>query len=227
MNRTAPARRSAAPARAAALAPSRPRLRIVRNLRVLAAAPSGSPRCRADAKRVAARLTYLPRVTVLPSREHPLLVVPPGGADSALAADADVLYLCAHSYPGPEPAGFCGTELDTLHGPLTAKVLVLDTCWGAAPTVRRALAAIRPAGLPPLALLAPAGPSPFDHHVLAGPLLEALLTGPRTGPWPQRLAVAATTALAGPELAPHAGRRWTRRQIHAVPGTATPIRTDR
>ncbi|MER7695688.1 hypothetical protein [Streptomyces sp. NPDC096095] len=76
--------------------------------------------------------------------------------------------------------------------------------------------------LPPLALLAPAGRAPFDHHVLAGPLLEALLTGPRTGPWHQRLAAAKHTALAGAELAAHARRDWTRWQIQTVPGTARP-----
>ncbi|MFH9826684.1 hypothetical protein [Streptomyces bobili] len=35
-------------------------LRVVRNLRVLVAAPARSPRCQADAQRVAARLTDLP-----------------------------------------------------------------------------------------------------------------------------------------------------------------------
>lgn len=194
-------------------------LRIVRNLRVLAAAPDRSPRCQADARRVAARLTYLPRVTALPARSQPLLVVPPGAADLAFGTDADVLYICAHSYPGPQPEGFLDTDLADLRGPLTAKALILDTCWGAAPVVRRTLAALRPAHLRPLALLAPAGPALFDHHVLVGPLLEALLTGSRAGPWHQRLANAKTTALASAELAAHIRRDWARWQIHSIPGS--------
>ncbi|MEU2372990.1 hypothetical protein ACPCC5_32320 [Streptomyces pseudogriseolus] len=39
--------------------PGHRRIRIVRNLRVLVAAPARSPRCQADAHRVAARLTDL------------------------------------------------------------------------------------------------------------------------------------------------------------------------
>ncbi|MCL3998757.1 hypothetical protein [Streptomyces lavenduligriseus] len=205
----------------AARRPARRRTRVVRNLRVLVVAPERSPRCQADARRTAARLTYLPRVTPLPSRREPLLVVAPGQADRALGTDADVLYLCTHSYPEPAPIGFLDTDLADLHGVLTARALILDTCWGAASTVRRALAALRPADLPPLALLAPAGRAPFDHHVLAGPVLETLLTGDRTGPWHQRLAAAKTAALASPELAAHARRDWARWQIHSVPGTRT------
>ncbi|MER6684599.1 hypothetical protein [Streptomyces olivaceoviridis] len=218
--------RLAAPSRTLATlpAPRRParrRIRIVRNLRVLVAAPARSPRCQADARRTAVRLTFLPRVTPLPSRAEPLLVVPAGQADRALGADADVLYICTHSYPEPEPWSVLDTDLADLRGVLTARALVLDTCWGAALSVRRALAAMRPAGLPPLALLAPAGRAPFDHHVLAGPVLEALLTGDGTGPWHQRLAAAKEAALAGAELAAHARRDWARWQIHSVPGTRT------
>ncbi|MFJ1847432.1 hypothetical protein [Streptomyces sp. NPDC088146] len=55
--------------------------------------------------------------------------------------------------------------------------------------------------------------------MLAGPLLEALLTGPRKGPWHQRLATAKTTALASAELAAHTRRDWARWQIHPIPGT--------
>lgn len=197
----------------------RPRIRIVRNLRVLVAAPARSPRCQADAHRVAARLTYLPRVTPLPPMTQPVLTVPPGAADLALGADADVLYLCAHSYPGPQPEGFLDTDLTTLSSPLTAKALILDTCWGAAPAIRRTLAALRPADLPPLALLASHHQVPFDHHVLAGPLLEALLTGSRTGPWAQRLTTAKATALAANELAAHTRRDWARWRVYAIPGT--------
>lgn len=199
----------------------RRRIRIVRNLRVLVAAPARSPRCQADARRVAARLTYLRRVNPLPSPTQPVLIVQPGDADRALGADADVLYLCTHSYPGPDPEGLLDTDLASLNSPLTAKALILDTCWGAAPTVRRTLAALRPAHLPPLAVLACAGPARFDHHVLAGPLLEALLTGPRTGPWHQRLSAAKTTALTTTELATHTRRDWARWQIHNIPGTRT------
>lgn len=173
------------------------------------AGPGGrarSPRCQADAHRVAARLTDLSRVTPLQPMTQPVLTVPPGAADLALGADADVLYVCVHSYPGPKPEGFLDTDLTTLSSPLTAKALILDTCWGAAPAVRRTLAALRPDHLPPLALLASPHSVPFDHHVLAGPLLEALLTGPRTGPWPQRLTAAKTTALATNELAAHTRR---------------------
>lgn len=197
----------------------RRRIRIVRNLRVLVAAPARSPRCQADARRVAARLTYLRGVNSVPSPTQPVLIVPPGAADRALGADVDVLYICAHSYPGPDPEGLLDTDLASLNSPLTAKALILDTCWGAAPTVRRALAALRPAHLPPLALLACAGPAPFDHHILAGPLLEALLTGPRTDPWHQRLAAAKATALTTAEMAAHTRRDWARWQIHSVPGT--------
>ncbi|WP_406387612.1 hypothetical protein [Streptomyces sp. NBC_00887] len=196
-------------------------IRIVRNLRVLTAAPARSPRCQEDARRVAARLTYLRRVTSLPSPTEPVLIVAPGDADRALGATADVLYLCAHSYPGPQPEGFLDTDLASLSSPLTAKALILDTCWGAAPAVRRTLAGLRPAHLPPLALLASAGPARFDHHVLAGPLLEALLTGPRSGPWHQRLASAKTAALTTTELAAHTRRDWKRWQIHYIPGTRT------
>ncbi|MGV9903374.1 hypothetical protein ACWDU8_12985 [Streptomyces sp. NPDC003388] len=195
------------------------RLRIVRNLRVLVAAPARSPRCQADACRVAARLTYLPRVNSLPSPARPVLIVPPGAADRALGADADVLYICTHSYPGPRPEGFLDTDLTALHRPLTANALILDTCWGATPAVHRTLAALRPAHLPPLTLLASPHRVPFEHHVLAGPLLEALLTGPRTDPWPQRLAAAKTTALASIELAAHARRDWARWRIRVIPGT--------
>lgn len=202
-----------------ARSPGHRRFRVVRNLRVLVAAPARSPRCQADAQRVAARLTYLPRVVPLPSLTQPVLIVPPGAADRALGTDANVLYICTHSYPGPQPEGFLDTDLTTLHRPLTANALILDTCWGANPAVRQALAALRPAHLPPLALLAPAQRAPFDHHVLAGPLLEALLTGPRTGRWPQRLTVAKTTALATGEMAAHTRRDWARWQIHAIPGT--------
>ncbi|MER7498018.1 hypothetical protein ABT033_36195 [Streptomyces pharetrae] len=145
--------------------------------------------------------------------------MPPGAADRALGADADVLYICTHSYPGPQPEGFLDTDLTALHRPLTANVLILDTCWGAAFAVRRTLAALRPARLPPLALLAPTDQAPFDHHVLAGPLLEALLTGPRTGSWAQRLTAAKTTALATAELAAHTRRDWARWQVYAIPGT--------
>ncbi|GAA1733665.1 MULTISPECIES: hypothetical protein [Streptomyces] len=199
--------------------PGHRRIRIVRNLRVLIAAPARSPRCQADARRVAARLTYLRHVTSLPSPARPVLIVPPGAADQALGADANVLYICTHSYPGLHPEGFLDTNLTALHRPLTANTLILDTCWGAAPAIRRTLAALRPAHLPPLALLAPADRAPFDHHVLAGPLLEALLTGPRSGPWPQRLTEAKTTALATTEMAAHTRRDWARWQIHAIPGT--------
>ncbi|MEU5653764.1 hypothetical protein ABZ767_31170 [Streptomyces pseudogriseolus] len=192
--------------------PGHRRIRIVRNLRVLVAAPARSPRCQADAHRVAARLTDLSRVTPLQPMTQPVLTVPPGAADLALGADADVLYVCAHSYPGPKPEGFLDTDLTTLSSPLTAKALILDTCWGAA-------AALRPDHLPPLALLASPHSVPFDHHVLAGPLLEALLTGPRTGPWPQRLTAAKTTALATNELAAHTRRDWARWRIYAIPGT--------
>ncbi|MER5842762.1 hypothetical protein ABT099_21140 [Streptomyces prasinus] len=190
------------------------RIRVVRNLRVLTAAPARSPRCQADARRVAARLTYVRRVTC-----RPVLIVPPGAADRALGADADVLYICTHSYPGPQPEGFLDTDLTALHQPLTANALILDTCWGAALAVRRTLAALRPARLPPLALLAPTDQAPFDHHVLAGPLLEALLTGPRTGSWTQRLTAAKTTALATAELAAHTRRDWARWQVYTIPGT--------
>ncbi|MEV7077813.1 hypothetical protein AB0N88_04535 [Streptomyces sp. NPDC093516] len=145
--------------------------------------------------------------------------MPPGAADRALGADADVLYICTHSYPGPQPEGFLDTDLTALHRPLTANLLILDTCWGAAPAVRRTLAALRPARLPPLALLAPTDQAPFDHHVLAGPLLEALLTGPRTGSWTQRLTAAKTTALATAELAAHTRRDWARWQVYTIPGT--------
>ncbi len=141
---------------------------LLENLRVLTAAPARSPRCQTDARRVAARLTYLRRVTC-----SPVLIVPPGAADRAPGADADVLYICTHSYPGPQPEGFLDTDLTALHQPLTANALILDTCWGAARAVRRTLAALRPARLPPLALLAPTDQAPFDHHVLAGPLFEA------------------------------------------------------
>ncbi|WP_166028470.1 hypothetical protein [Streptomyces chilikensis] len=199
--------------------PGHRRIRIVRNLRVLTAAPTHSPRCQADALRVATRLTYLPRVTPLPSPAQPVLIVPPGAADRALGADTNVLYICAHSYPGLQPEGFLDTDLTALHRPLTANALILDTCWGAAPAIRRTLAALRPAHLPPLALLAPIDRAPFDHHVLAGPLLEALLIGPRSGPWPQRLTEAKTTALATAEMAAHTRRDWARWQIHAIPGT--------
>ncbi|WP_432185705.1 hypothetical protein [Streptomyces tendae] len=192
------------------------RIRVVRNLQVLTVAPARSPRCQADARRVAARLTYLRRVTC-----RPVLIVPPGAADRALGADADVLYICAHSYPGPQPEGFLDTDLTALHRPLTANALILDTCWGAAPAVRRTLAALRPARLPPLALLAPTDQAPFDHHVLAGPLLEALLTGPRSGSWAERLTEAKTTALATAELAAHTRRDWARWQVYAIPGTRT------
>ncbi|MEU9230668.1 hypothetical protein AB0D40_40930 [Streptomyces massasporeus] len=88
----------------------RPRIRIVRNLRVLVAAPARSSRCQADAQRVAARLTYVPRVTPLPSLTQPVLIVPPGAADRALGTDANVLYICTHSYPGPQPEGFLDTD---------------------------------------------------------------------------------------------------------------------
>jgi hypothetical protein len=111
----------------------RPRIRIVRNLRALVAAPAHSPRCQADARRVAARLTHLRRVNPLPSPTQPVLIVPPGAADRALGADADVLYICTHSYPGPDPEGLLDTDLESLNSPLTAKALILDTCWGAAP----------------------------------------------------------------------------------------------
>lgn len=199
--------------------PGHRRIRVVRNLRVLVAAPARSPRCQMDARRVAARLTYLPRVIPLPSPARPVLIVPPGDADRALGVDANVLYICTHSYPGPQPEGFLDTDLTALHRPLTANALILDTCWGGAPAVRRTLADLRPAHLPPLALLAPTDRAPFDHHVLAGPLLEALLAGPRTGPWPQRLTAAKTTALATAEMAAHTRRDWARWQIHAIPGT--------
>ncbi|MFE0777513.1 hypothetical protein [Streptomyces sp. NPDC058861] len=196
------------------------RIRIVRNLRVLVAAPASSPRCQADAHRVASRLSRLPGVTALPSRAEMPLIVPAGQGDRAFGADADILYICAHSYPEPRPTCILDTDLADLRSPLTAKALILDTCWGAASTVRRALAATRPAVLPPLALLAPAGPARFDHHVLFGPLLEALLAGPRTGPWHQRLTAAKTAALTSAELAAHSRRDWARWQIQAVPGTA-------
>lgn len=199
--------------------PGHRRIRVVRNLRVLVAAPARSPRCQKDAHRVAARLTYLPRVNPLPSPDQPVLIVPPGAGDRALGADTDVLYICAHSYPGPRPEGFLDTDLAALHRSLTTNALILDTCWGAAPAIRRTLAALRPAHLRPLALLAPDRRALFDHHVLAGPLLEALLTSPRTGPWPQRLTAAKTTALATTELAAHTRRDWARWQIHSIPGT--------
>ncbi|MFZ4179890.1 hypothetical protein ACOZCG_01930 [Streptomyces pseudogriseolus] len=149
----------------------------------------------------------------------PALIVPPGAADRPPGADADVLYICTHSYPGPQPEGFLDTDLTALHQPLTANALILDTCWGAARAVRRTLAALRPARLPPLALLAPTDQAPFDHHVLAGPLFEALLTGPRTGSWTKRLTAAKTTALATAELAAHTRRDWARWQVYTIPGT--------
>ncbi|MEU6655748.1 hypothetical protein ABZ904_41900 [Streptomyces sp. NPDC046900] len=102
----------------------RPRIRIVRNLRVLVAAPAHSPRCQADARRVAARLTYLPRVTPLPSPTQPTLIIPPGAADRALGADTNVLYICTHSYPGPQPEGFLDTDLTALRRPLTARARI-------------------------------------------------------------------------------------------------------
>ncbi|WP_143626211.1 hypothetical protein, partial [Streptomyces viridosporus] len=64
---------------------------------------------------------------------RPVLIVPPGAADWALGVDANVLYLCIHSYPGPQPEGFLDTDLAALSSPLTANALILDTCWGAAP----------------------------------------------------------------------------------------------
>lgn len=105
----------------AARRPARRRIRVVRNQRVLVAAPARSPRCQADARRTAARLTYLPSVTPLPSRREPLLVVAPGQADRALGTDVDVLYLCTHSYPEPEPENFLDTDLADLRGVLTAR----------------------------------------------------------------------------------------------------------
>lgn len=83
------------------------------------AAPARSPRCQKDAHRVAARLTYLPRVNPLPPPDWPVLIVPRGAGDRALGADADVLYICAHSYPGPRPEGFLDTDLAALHAQAT------------------------------------------------------------------------------------------------------------
>jgi hypothetical protein len=59
--------------KSSAPSPGRRQVRVVRNLRVLVAAPARSPRCQADAHRVAARLTELPRVTPLPSPTQPAI----------------------------------------------------------------------------------------------------------------------------------------------------------
>ncbi|MEU7162441.1 hypothetical protein AB0A98_39405 [Streptomyces chrestomyceticus] len=189
--------------------------------RVAVAALKRQPRFAACAHQVAEHLAALDGTDLLGGRaptEMTAQEVP-----AVLAADADVLFAAGHSYDsrwidGSSPDSFVGTELASVEGPLRAPVLVAYTCSGTSRRFRAGLAALRPADLPPLTLLACDGNAPYTHESLFAPLLEALLTdGQGTRPWPERLRAALAAALASDDVP---NRHWDRWHVSTVPGTA-------
>ncbi|MFH8411159.1 hypothetical protein ACH4FX_41275 [Streptomyces sp. NPDC018019] len=194
--------------------------------RVAVVALERQPRFAACADQAAGRLAALDGTDLLGDR--PPAQMTKKEVPDVLAADADVLFADGHSFDsrwfdGAAPDGFLDTELAAVKQPLRAPVLVAYTCSGTSRRFRAALAALRPADLPPLALLACDGNAPYTHEVLFAPLLEALLTdGQGARPWPERLRAALAAALAGDELAPYTRRHWDRWHVCTVPGTARP-----
>ncbi|KOT47267.1 MULTISPECIES: hypothetical protein [Streptomyces] len=193
--------------------------------RVAVAALKRQPRFAACAAQAAERLAALDGIDLLGGPAPTEMTA--GEVPAVLTADVDVLFAAGHSYDsrwinGSTPDSFVGVELADLDGPLRAPVLVAYTCSGASRRFRASLAALRPADLPPLTLLACDGNAPYTHEPLFAPLLKTLLThGQPARPWPERLRAALSATLASDEV-PY--RRWERWGVYIVPGTAAPSR---
>ncbi|KOT90003.1 hypothetical protein ADK86_27390 [Streptomyces sp. NRRL F-5755] len=172
-------------------------------------------------RQVAGRLAALPGVDLIGGRAPTEMTV--GDVRAALGTDADVLFAAGHScdsreIDGTAPDSFLGTELAGLQQPLRAPVLVAYACSGSNCRFRSALAARRPADLPPLALLVCDGNASYTHAPLFALLLQALLTdGPPDLSWSRRLRAVLAATLASGDVPNRQGERWG---VHAVPGTA-------
>ncbi|MFD7663455.1 hypothetical protein [Streptomyces sp. NPDC059788] len=189
--------------------------------RVAVAALKRQPRFAACAAQVAGHLAVLPGTDLLGYQTPTEMTAEE--VPAVLGADAEVLFAAGHSYDSRgidnlSPDSFVGTELASVAGPLRAPVLVAFTCFGSSRRFRAALAALRPADLPPLTLLACDDNAPYDHESLFAPLIEALLTdGQPARPWPARLRAALATTLTSGDVP---NRQWDRWDVYTVPGTA-------